>query len=68
MNNHVFKKIELTGTSSISIEDAVSTAIAKAAQTMHNIQWFEVLETRGYVENGKVTNWQVTINLGFKLD
>ena len=68
MNNHVFKKIELTGTSSISIEHAVSTAIAKAAQTMHNIQWFEVLETRGYVENGKVTNWQVTINLGFKLD
>lgn len=68
MNNHVYKKIELTGTSKTSIEDAVNTAITRAAKTMHNIHWFEVLETRGYVENGQVAYWQVTIKLGFTLD
>ncbi len=68
MQDHVYKKIELTGTSTTSIEDAVNTAIAKATKTVHGIHWFEVLETRGYVENGTVAYWQVTIKLGFTLD
>lgn len=68
MNDHVYKSIELTGSSKISIEDAVTAAIAKAAKTMRNIHWFEVVETRGYVENGEVAYWQVTIKLGFTLE
>ena len=68
MKEHVYKSIELTGSSTTSIEDAVSMAIVKAAKTMRNIHWFEVLETRGFVEYGKVAHWQVTIKLGFTLE
>ncbi|MES2237296.1 MAG: dodecin domain-containing protein [Rugosibacter sp.] len=68
MNDHVYKKIELTGTSKTSIEDAVNLAIAKAAESVRNIHWFEVVETRGYVEKGKVTYWQVTVKVGFTLE
>jgi flavin-binding protein dodecin len=68
MSEHVYKQIELTGSSKVSIEDAVQGAVAKASQTLHNLHWFQVVETRGYVENGKVDYWQVTIKLGFRLD
>jgi flavin-binding protein dodecin len=68
MSNHVYKHIELTGSSPKNIEDEVSTAIAKAAETLRNIHWFEVVETRGYVEKGKVAHWQVTIKIGFTLE
>lgn len=68
MVNHVYKQIELTGSSPVSIEEAVSAAIAKAHETVRNIQWFSVTETRGQVVNGKVAHWQVTIKLGFTLD
>ena len=68
MSNHVYKHVELTGTSAKSIEDAVSSAIAKAASSVRNIHWFEVVETRGQVEKGKVAQWQVTIKVGFTLD
>lgn len=68
MKDHVYKSIELTGSSKTSIEDAVTTAITKAAKTMRNIHWFEVMETRGYVENGTIAYWQVTIKLAFTLD
>ena len=68
MQDHVYKKIELTGSSSVGIEDAVDTAIARAAQTVRNIHWFEVTETRGHVEDGKVRHWQVTIKAGFTLE
>lgn len=68
MSNHVYKKIELTGSSPTSIEDAVSTAIAKAAESMRNIHWFEVVETRGYVQDGKVLHWQVTVKVGFTVE
>ena len=68
MSNHVYKKIELTGSSTKSIEDAVIGAIAKASLTLRNIHWFEVIETRGQVENGKVAHWQVTIKAGFTLE
>ena len=68
MTRHVYKHIELTGSSPDSIEDAVQSAIAKAHETVHNIQWFKVIETRGQVVDGRVAHWQVTMQLGFTLD
>ncbi len=68
MSSHVYKQIELTGSSVTSIEDAVSTAIAKAHETVRNIQWFKVIETRGHVSEGKVQHWQVSIQIGFTLE
>lgn len=68
MNDHVYKLIELTGSSTTSIEDAVQNAINRASETIHKIRWFEVTDTRGYVENGTINHWQVTIKLGFTLD
>ena len=67
MSNHVYKMLELTGSSSVSIEDAVSTAIAKAHETVRNIQWFSITETRGHVVDGKVAHWQVSLKIGFTL-
>jgi flavin-binding protein dodecin len=68
MSNHVYKMLELTGSSPSGIEDAVQNAIAKASETVRNIQWFSVTETRGHVIEGKVAHWQVTIKLGFTLE
>ena len=68
MNNHVYKKIELTGSSRAGLEDAINTAIAKASESLRNIRWFEVVETRGEVEEGRVAYWQVTLKVGFTLD
>ncbi len=68
MSNHVYKHVELTGSSTTSIEDAVNTAITKASKTVRNIRWFEILQTRGQVENGKVAFWQVSMKLGFTLE
>ena len=68
MSSHVYKMLELTGSSPISIEEAVQTAIAKASETVRNIQWFSISETRGHVVEGKVAHWQVTVRLGFTLE
>ena len=68
MSNHVYKLLELTGSSTVGIEDAVQTAIAKAHETVRNIQWFEVTETRGKVTDGKVAHWQVSLKVGFTLE
>ena len=68
MPDHVYKSIELTGSSKTSIEDAVAQAIEKASKTLRNIQWFQVTETRGHVVKGKVAHWQVTIKVGFTLE
>jgi len=68
MSNHVYKLIELTGSSTTTIEDAVGNAIAKAAKTMRNMHWFQILETRGQIVDGKVAYWQVTLKIGFTLD
>jgi len=67
MSNHVYKQIELTGSSPTSIEDAVSTAIAKASETVRHIQWFNLVETRGHVVDGKIAHWQVTIKVDFTM-
>jgi hypothetical protein len=68
MTHHVYKLLELTGSSPTSIEDAVSTAIAKAHETVRNIHWFSVSETRGQVIDGKVAHWQVSLKVGFTLE
>lgn len=68
MSKHVYKILEITGSSPSGIEDAVNTAIAKASDTVRNMQWFEVVETRGHIEDGKVAHWQVTVKVGFTLD
>ena len=68
MPNNVYKHIELTGTSSTSVEDAVQSAIARASKTVRNIRWMQIIETRGHVEGGKVVQWQVTIKAGFTLE
>jgi dodecin len=66
--NHVYKLIELTGSSPKGIEEAVNNAVSRAAKTVRNMRWFEVTETRGHLENGKVAHWQVTIKVGFTLE
>jgi len=68
MSEHVYKKLELTGSSTTGIEDAVATALAKAAKTVRNMHCFEVIETRGHIDNGKIAHWQVTIKVGFTLE
>ncbi len=68
MSDHVYKRIELVGSSRTTIEDAVNNALAKAARTIHNMRWFEVIDTRGHIDDGKVQHWQVTIKVGFTLD
>ena len=67
MSEHVYKKIELTGSSTKGTDDAIRNAVAKAGETLENLDWFEVLETRSYIEGGKVSYWQVTIKVGFRL-
>jgi flavin-binding protein dodecin len=68
MSDHVYKTIELVGSSTRSVEDAVQKAIGKAAETVRNLRWFEVLDTRGHIEGGSVAHWQVTLKLGFTLE
>ena len=67
-DDHVYKILELTGSSTKSIEDAVQTAIAKAHQSVRNIRWFTLCETRGHVADGQVAHWQVTLKIGFTLE
>jgi len=68
MSDHVYKTIELVGSSNKGMEDAVEKAIGKAAATVRNLRWFEVLDTRGHIEGGRVAHWQVTLKLGFTLE
>ena len=67
MNDNVYKVIEVVGSSATGIEDAVERAIARAATTIRDIRWFEVKETRGHVEEGRVAHYQVTLRIGFTL-
>jgi hypothetical protein len=68
MTDHVYKLLELTGSSTKSSDDAVQNAIAKASKTMRNMQWFQVTETRGHIDGGKIAHWQVTVKIGFTLE
>jgi dodecin len=66
--DNIYKIIELTGSSHTSVEDAVRKAVAKAAETVRHMRWFQIEDTRGYIENGEIAYWQVTIKIGFTLE
>jgi dodecin len=68
MSDHIYKKIELVGSSPNGIEDAVNNAIARAGKTIRNMKWVEVGEIRGHLEGNKIADWQVTVKVGFTLD
>jgi len=68
MSDHVYKTLELTGSSTSGTDDAVRNAIARAAKTVRHMDWFQVIETRGHIADGAVAHWQVTIKIGFRLE
>jgi len=68
MSNHVYKSIEITGSSPDGMQAAIENAIARAGKTMHGLRWFEVTETRGHIEAGEIAHWQVTLKASFRLD
>lgn len=68
MSNHTYKKIELVGTSTESSDQAVKNALAKASESIRNMDWLEVQETRGHIVDGAISHWQVVIKVGFRLD
>lgn len=68
MSNHTYSISEIVGTSTEGVDDAVRNGIAKASQTLRNLDWFEVKEIRGHLEEGKIADWQVTIKLGFRME
>ena len=68
MTNHIYKKVEIVGSSKVSTDDAIKNAIAKAASSIDNLDWFEVIETRGHIVDNEVAHFQVTIKVGFRLD
>jgi flavin-binding protein dodecin len=68
MTNHVYKILEIVGSSQTGIEDAINTAVALAGKTIRNMDWFEVVETRGHIKDGKIAHYQVTLKIGFTLE
>ncbi len=68
MSDHIYKKIELVGSSPTGVEDAVNNAITRAGESVRNMRWFEVSEIRGHLEDNKIAHWQVTVKVGFTLD
>ncbi len=68
MSSHTYKLIELTGSSPESMQGAVENTISKASETVRQMRWFEVVETRGHIEDGNISHWQVTVKVGFTLD
>lgn len=66
--NHVYKTIEITGTSHVSADEAIRNAVAKAAETVKHMRWLKVVETRGNIHDGKIDFWQVTVDIGFTLE
>ena len=68
MADHIYKKIELVGSSPKSFDDAVKNALSRASKTVRNMRWFEVIETRGHIDKDKIDHWQVTLKVGFTLE
>lgn len=67
-DHHTYKKIELVGSSPTSIEDAINNALAEASKSLKHLEWFEVTETRGHIEAGRVAHFQVTVKVGFRIE
>lgn len=68
MSEHTYKMIEVVGSSTQGSDDAVRNAVARAGKTLHNLDWFEVVETRGHLADGKIAHWQVKLKIGFRLE
>ena len=68
MSEHVYKKLEIVGSSPDGVEDAVRNAVSRSSKTIRNMRWFEVTETRGYIDESKIAHWQVTLKIGFTLE
>jgi len=68
MSDHVYKTIELIGSSPVGPDEAIRNAVERAAKTVRNLRWFEVTNTRGQIEDGRIAHWQVTLKLGFALE
>lgn len=68
MAGHVYKKIEIVGSSPDGLQEAIENGVAKAAESLHNLRWFEVVDVRGQLEEGKIAHWQVTLKIGFTID
>lgn len=68
MPDHVYKSVELTGSSTRGVEDAVQSALRRASKTLHNLRWFQVTDVRGHLEDGAIGHWQVSLKVGFTLD
>ncbi|MDX1574692.1 MAG: dodecin [Kiloniellales bacterium] len=68
MDDHIYKIIQLAGSSTESIEKAIENAVSRASQTLHDLRWFEVVETRGHIEGGRVNHYQVVVKVGFSLE
>ena len=68
MSDHVYKKVELVGSSKTGIEDAIENAISTAAKSLKHLEWFEVIETRGHIVDGKVGHYQVVLKAGFRIE
>ena len=67
MEDHIYRVIQIVGSSEKSVDDAIQRAVARASQTLRNLRWFEVVETRGHIEEGKVQHYQVTLKIGFTI-
>ena len=68
MQDHIYKVVEIVGSSQTSIEDAIQQAVTRASKTLDNLRWFQVVETRGHIQDGKVHHYQVTLKIGFRLE
>lgn len=68
MTNHVYKMVEIVGSSTTGSDDAIRKAVETAASTLRHVDWFEVVETRGHIADGKIAHWQVTVKVGFRLE
>ena len=68
MEDHVYRVIEITGSSQKSISDAIQSAVTRASKTLRNLRWFEVVQTRGHLDGGKIQHYQVTLKIGFTID
>jgi flavin-binding protein dodecin len=68
MSDHVYKTVELIGSSKISSDEAIRAAIARASETVRQLRWFQVTDTRGHIEDGRIAHWQVTVKVGFTLE
>ena len=67
-DDHIYKSVEITGSSSEGVQQAIDNAVAKASQTLRHLEWFEVVSSRGHIEEGRIAHYQVTLKIGFRLE